>query len=367
MTLCVAWVRVGQADEGEELVFATDSRLRGGEAWDNGIKLFDLGRTDCLICFAGSTQRAYPLILHASNAIRSHVEWSNPRFDLCDVLELLCKMFTKLCDTIAEPPVGMTVEEIKGDAQFLFGGWSWREQKLCLWRVFYEPELKSFAHEAYHNKGASRIFAFLGDETDKATQLLAQEFSKDIERQLRGNLDMEPMRVLVRMSRDANDIYLIGGALQIAKVYRSGHNEFFGMMWPSTVNGRATVLGQSVNQSEAPPSRYYDPDTALFVETLPNRISSVDFAVFGEDRDFVTRCYPGDALDFTLREADRNRLTRIFRTYAYSDFVTRCEDPSVIETAERAGESEARTAADSSEEGKVRDKEGGNLGDTDSN
>jgi len=36
MTLCVAWIRHGQGDEGQELVFATDSRLRMGEAWDMG-------------------------------------------------------------------------------------------------------------------------------------------------------------------------------------------------------------------------------------------------------------------------------------------------------------------------------------------
>ena len=32
MALCVAWLRYGQSDEGQELVFATDSWLRMGEA-----------------------------------------------------------------------------------------------------------------------------------------------------------------------------------------------------------------------------------------------------------------------------------------------------------------------------------------------
>jgi hypothetical protein len=47
MTLCAVWIRHGQSDEGQELVFATDSRLRMGEAWDMGLKLFNLGRSDC--------------------------------------------------------------------------------------------------------------------------------------------------------------------------------------------------------------------------------------------------------------------------------------------------------------------------------
>ena len=34
MTLCAAWIR--QVNDTEELVFATDSTLTGGERWDHG-------------------------------------------------------------------------------------------------------------------------------------------------------------------------------------------------------------------------------------------------------------------------------------------------------------------------------------------
>lgn len=53
MTLCVAWIRAKNSVE--ELIFATDSSLTGGEKWNQGIKLFELPRPDCLICFAGRT------------------------------------------------------------------------------------------------------------------------------------------------------------------------------------------------------------------------------------------------------------------------------------------------------------------------
>ena len=42
MTLCTAWVR--QINNTDELIFATDSMLTGGEKWDHGIKLFELPR-----------------------------------------------------------------------------------------------------------------------------------------------------------------------------------------------------------------------------------------------------------------------------------------------------------------------------------
>ena len=44
MTLCVAYIR--QVNETEELVFATDSCLTGGEKWKHGIKLFRIPKRD---------------------------------------------------------------------------------------------------------------------------------------------------------------------------------------------------------------------------------------------------------------------------------------------------------------------------------
>ena len=69
MTLCIAWIK--ETSQSEELVFATDSALTGGEKWNHGVKLFELPRRDCLLCFAGETYRAYPLILNLISTIIS--------------------------------------------------------------------------------------------------------------------------------------------------------------------------------------------------------------------------------------------------------------------------------------------------------
>ena len=47
MTLCVAWIR--EVQESEELVFATDSTLTGGEKWNHGVKL--LNYPEEIVCF----------------------------------------------------------------------------------------------------------------------------------------------------------------------------------------------------------------------------------------------------------------------------------------------------------------------------
>lgn len=337
MTLCAAWLRQGKHDEGQELVFATDSRLRGGEAWDSGIKLFDLGRSDCLLCFAGATQRAYPLVLHASNAIRSHIEWSNPRFDLLDVLDLLCQMFTQLCDSITELPQGITKEDAMAEAVFLFGGWSWRTTKLRAWRIFYSPLLHAFTHEEAF---ATSHFIFIGDKIDVAESLLADTIYES-KRALASSFDMEPFRVVAQMARETQEYNMIGGALQVGKVYRSGHNEFLGVMWPSTTNGKPCLHGRELNPFDAPPIRFLDPDSAAFVDALPATLGSLDTNIFGADARFVKECYADDHLNADLGEARRDRLKRIFQTQAYHDFVAEREKEAKANDATTAASNEA--------------------------
>ncbi len=347
MTLCASWVRHGQSDEGQELVFATDSRLRAGEAWDMGIKLFDLGRKDCLLCFAGGTARAYPLILHGSNSARLNVEWSNPRLDLHNVLESLCNLFSELCNSITDLPHGWTKHEASKEAEFLFGGWSWRTSRFCIWKLHYSDALEAFTHTALHDENAARVFTFLGDHVDEAETLLEEELRKTNKSALRGALDMEPLRVVARMARSEHDYPEIGGALQVAKVYRSGNNEFFGLMWPSTTNGKPHFLGREVRLYDAPPMRLLDPDSTTFLERLPTAFGDLEGYDFGEENDFVRKCYPENKLSTKLTEAQRDKLQRIFRDTAYSDFVRQREDALATAQSEQA----TSPAEDSSDEG----------------
>lgn len=324
MTLCAAWIRRGQGDEGDELVFATDSRLRMGEAWDSGIKLFDLGRDDCLLCFAGSTMRAYPLILQGGNLQRFSVAWANPRLDLLDVLESICNLFTEVCRNIntegvrgAEPQILVGEDE----TQFLFGGWSWRKQLFGIWKLYYSPESKAFLHMALHETDSAIKYAFLGDAIAEAERLFQEEFINS-GNFVKGTLGLEPLRVLLRLSEDI-DYPTIGGSLQVAKVYRSGLHEFFGVKMP---NGRTAVLGREVNLYDAPPMRFIDLQVAAFVETLPVEFADIEAYDFGVDTKFVKDCYPNCKLKTTLPEAHRDRLQRILKDRAYTDFILQREE-----------------------------------------
>lgn len=322
MTLCAAWIRNGQGDEGEELVFATDSRLGGGEAWDSGIKLFDLGRPDCLLCFTGVTTRAYPLILQSGNLKRLNVGWSDPRLDLYDVLESICNLFTDVCARVEGVPKGAPFLTDDDYVDFLFGGWSWRRQHFGIWKIFYEPALAAFIHQKIEKPG--RTYAFLGDNIAEAEELLKDDI-KNSPNLITGLLDMEPFHVLSIMARDRKRYPTIGGALQVAKVYRSGNSEFFGVMHPSAMKGKPHFLGREVNTYDAPPMRLLDPDTTGFIENLPSTFDDLEDYDFGDEMKFVRDCYPERKLKPTLGESQRKRLRRIFRDRAYRDFVAQRE------------------------------------------
>jgi len=330
MTLCIAWIR--ETSESEELVFATDSALTGGEKWNHGVKLFELPRKDCLLCFAGETYRAYPLILNLISTIKHDEKLQNPRLDVKDVLYGIVDTFTELVNSIFNMPTGDNLQ-IGSEAKFLFGGWSWQEGRFMLWRLYYSAETKAFLfqEEATRENNLGKI-AFLGDpETPEKdiSGIANQKYKEELIRKDKfgGMLDMEPLAVLVEMSRN-RDVYDVDGALQIGKIYRSGTSEFFGIMWPS-VKGAPTFLGKTYGIYNKPRVKYFDPDTCEMIEDeIPKYLINIEsFNDFG-DYEFLKSCYSQEDnyLKSDLPEKERDRLISFFRDYAYRAFLKVAED-----------------------------------------
>ena len=94
MTLAMAWLRV--VGQSEELVFASDSRLGGGNRWDCCPKILSLPRSDALICFAGRTEYAYPLALQLARAIELYPASHDRRVDLFDLKGHCVRMFNQM-------------------------------------------------------------------------------------------------------------------------------------------------------------------------------------------------------------------------------------------------------------------------------
>lgn len=319
MTLCAAWIR--EKNDVEELVFATDSSLTGGEKWNQGIKLFELPRPDCLICFAGSTGRAYPLILNLIASIKLNNRLQNPHTDLEEVLDYLSNLFTSLVHKIINEVSGQDIHALRSEAKFIFGGWSWLKSCFRVWKLYYSPDAEGFIFQEY--TGKVRTYAFLGDPEsleERAKDLLFDQELEDRD----DPLDLEPLKVLINLSRSPDtDDRNVDGAIQIAKVYKSGTSEFFGIYWRSIAE-KPHFQGRAFDSHNKPNVRYFDPDTLLAVEDkLPELIPDLNIFSQLEDFDFICECYSGEdnSLNNKLSERDRERLIYVLREAAYQNMM----------------------------------------------
>lgn len=326
MTLCVAWLREVKGEQ--ELVFATDSCLSGGERWHSGVKLFELPRKDCLICFAGETNRTYPLILNLITSIKFDEHLSNTHTDITDVLDYLSRLFTNLCNSITDYGT-QKFESVLGDFQFLFGGWSWKANAFKLWKLEYNHATKAFMHD--ETDSDDMLYAFIGDELDKAEESLDAELIRTKKIKSR-RFDMEPLKVLVEKIRDKS-CTSIDGAVQLAKIHPPGSTEFLGVYWPS-VGGKKTFLGKDVSTENNPAVKFIDPDTGEPVDDiLPEHLTSIDEAVYGENTEFLTKCYPDGCLKEGISKRDKALIKEIITRVAYSQFMERQQQDAGEEQA----------------------------------
>ncbi len=333
MTLCVAWIR--NEKKSQELVFATDSTLTGGEKWNHGIKLFELPRKDCLICFAGETNRAYPLILNLISTLKHDEKLQDSRLDIQEVLNRVESTFTDLVKSIFDKPSGDS-SYIGSEAKFIFGGWSWKQSRFRIWTLKYITEIESFvAKEETQEEERSRVCVFLGDpegnidkgENDIAS-IAANKYQDLLTKKGKfdGKLDMEPLEVLVGMSRDRG-IYYVDGALQIAKIYSSATNEFFGIKWPSE-QGIYTFLGKKYETHTRPRVKYYDPDSCdITTDDVPKCLRNIEDFNNTEDYSFLVSCYSQESnyLKSDLTDDEREKLISIFHYHSYRVFIQNAE------------------------------------------
>ena len=295
-----------------------DSCLSGGERWYSGVKLFELPRKDCLICFAGTTNRTYPLILNLIASIKFDEYLSNTHTDITEVLDYLTHFFTSLCHSISNYG-NQRFENVLGNFQFLFGGWSWKANAFKLWKLEYNHESKAFIHDETNSDDI--FFTFIGDELDKADESLNKELMRNSEAKSH-RFDMEPLKVLVQMIRNS-DYSSIGGPVQMARIQPPGSTEVLGIYWPS-ISGKKTFLGMDVSAENNPAVKFVDPDTGELVdEALPEQLAPIEEALYGGNVEFLAQCYPNGYLKKGISKREKALIKEIVSRVAYTQFMER--------------------------------------------
>jgi hypothetical protein len=335
MTLCAAWIR--EINGVEELVLATDSMLTGGEKWDRGIKLFELSRKDCLLCFAGATSRAYPLILNFISSIKFDKRLENVDTSITDLLDSMAELFTQLIKTIVSEISGEDIHELRAEANFLFGGWDWLSNSFRVWRLYYSKDVEGFLfNELTNDNNKTRFYTFMGDASvdiekeayDRFKHLLIEKDKLD------SKLDMEPLEILSGIALDTT-IREVGGSLQIAKVYKSGNSEFFGVIWPSS-SGKPFFQGREYNNFTKAPVKYFNPDTFEILDWgLPEKLPELPEEIPGYDLDFLRECYPDGKMKISVSEKEKIKIKTILKEIAYYKYLREVDKEEAIESYER--------------------------------
>jgi hypothetical protein len=100
MTVSVAWVR--SLNHGEELWFASDSRLTGGRSWDYCPKIVTFSRLDSAISLAGETDTVYPLMLQCALAIDYYGPARGRATDVPELKTHVLKVFNNMVEAAQE-------------------------------------------------------------------------------------------------------------------------------------------------------------------------------------------------------------------------------------------------------------------------
>ena len=246
---------------------ASDSRLTGGQCFDQGPKVFPLPRSDAILGFGGDTYYAYPLVTHLQTSIGAYPRSSDRRFPLGHAIRHASRVFAQSYGLIHDFPAGAD-RPIDGDAQFLFGGYSWHSSRFRIWQMRLDRQQKAFPVRAVSSR-----FYFIGsplvvkEALEQTNRLLASRS------RTQATMDMEPFEVLrdiVKGGRHRD----VGGAPQVAKVFRHMNTQFYATVWPCDDGSvMPHVYGRPLQNYESISWPAFDPTTLDFCAVTPGAAS----------------------------------------------------------------------------------------------
>lgn len=244
MTLVAAWIR--QVDGIEELVVASDSRLRFGCAWDYSPKIMPLARGDSVLCFAGDTFYAYPMLIQLKSALEMNEKILSRAVDISDLRSYVISIIEEMRLAIYDHPIGGIEEE--NDYRFILAGYSWRFSEFRIWHVQYQQNIDKFSYRSVglyqKQQNQGKKYTFIGDYTGEARKRLNRLVkSKDLKY---GELNWEPLEVLRDMSLNEDDFPEIGGAPQVIKIYKFMNSMPYNVYWPNKGDGTLHFGGRKL-------------------------------------------------------------------------------------------------------------------------
>jgi hypothetical protein len=234
VTLTAAWIR--SSGNSQELVFASDSRLSGGETWDRGPKIIGLARSDAAIAFAGRTLFALPAVLHLQAAIAAYPPSQRRSMDLEDAKGHALRVFNEIYSDRRDFP---SDGDPGPESEFILGGWSWRAQRFRIWHLVWEKSSRRWDfRQVSPRRGFADVWVWFAGSADAVRDArLTLDGALRAQRPLSmRSLDMEPLTIIADAIR-SEKYRDVGGAPQLTKVYQHMNTQQFAVEWPTEANG----------------------------------------------------------------------------------------------------------------------------------
>lgn len=286
MTIAAAWIR--NVKGCKELVLVTDSRLSGdGRTFDACTKVITLPRDDCALAFAGFSGHGYPMMQQAAQAIDAHAPLKRGSLDIVELKSHILKIFDGMSDTIKSSERVSKPTDTSPEADFIFGGYSWKSKEFRIWHIRYSNNSGRFeAHppalvKKVSDQGSYRLsrkkprgapdvdtqILFIGDQAENCERRLSDRLSGRADL---AHLDMEPFEVIRDMLRDAKKSETVGGPPQVVKVYQYMKSAPLAVFWPDKNSGAVHLHGRRCLGYERIDRWVLDPDTLRSQLAEPN-------------------------------------------------------------------------------------------------
>lgn len=264
MTVAAAWIR--KIHNCEELIFISDSRLCGGQRWDECPKLTILPGSNSVLAFAGDTEYAYPMMMQINQAMSGYRRIETRAMDVVDINGHVINHANHLMNSVYD----LADPSYVPDNEFIFGGYSWVEKKFKIWRYYYKKHDRAFAKDGKEHRILPSVkghIVVIGDQREKLKkalrELLRSKYGEGLETRTDISLDMEPFEALCKILRASTKRDTIGGAPQMIKAYQYMNSCPVGVYWPEKkgVFSNRTILGRKLFDYEDTMYWFIDPET----------------------------------------------------------------------------------------------------------
>jgi hypothetical protein len=287
MTIAISWVRKRRGYE--EMFFASDSRLSGGQSFDACPKMLALPRQDSAIAFAGVSGDAFSMMLQLSLAIDAFPPAKNRTLGLPALKTHALNIFNEMSKRITTEVRGADARFTDPGASFLLGGYDWRDKNFVLWSLRFDRTAHQYI--AHHGSilcwdtkerklrfrsqpGKKHIaigmIAFAGDQAGAARKMLFSRLTKRFESGERvTDFNMEPLAVVRDLLKNPSErkpinSQTIGGPPQLIRVSQSAQAVSLAVFWKVKNKRRLHLQGRPCLSYEILNAYSIDPENMEF-------------------------------------------------------------------------------------------------------